>query len=73
MAEKNICKRQNAWTFFLSKLRLWIGVRNGGVYAILDLRQNPESSIEPYNPKHFPQQQPLIGICLFLSTPPSLT
>jgi hypothetical protein len=39
----------------------------------LDLRQNPESSIEPYNPKHFPQQQPLIGICLFLSTPPSLT
>ena len=26
MAEKNICKRQNAWTFFLSKLRLWIGV-----------------------------------------------
>ena len=25
MAEKNICKRQNAWTFFLSKLRLWIG------------------------------------------------
>ena len=28
MAEKNICKRQNAWTFFLSKLRLWIGVRS---------------------------------------------
>ena len=26
MAEKNICKRQNALTFFLSKLRLWIGV-----------------------------------------------